>query len=464
MIPTTVGCRTRSLNSLAVDPTGEYVLYWMQCSQRVRFNYALSEAVAQADALGLGVAACFGLDVTYPDGNARHFSFMLDGLAEVARELASLGIAFVVREGPPDVVCLELAHRAALVVCDRGYLRPHLTWRKRVARNAQKLVLEVESDVVVPVEQASDKREFSARTIRGKLQRAIDDWLEPPVPPRPRVAMEHLPLEGLVTVNAALPDDLRLDRSVGASHRFRGGSSEATRRLVDFLGGGLAGYAGRRNDPAAPQCSNLSPYLHFGHISPVEIVHAVRASVVAQTRTGSEHPALAGDSESFLEELVVRRELSFNYVRYEPAYDRYRSLPDWARGTLEKHRSDPRAVTYRRGALEAAETHDRYWNAAMLEMRKTGYMHNYMRMYWGKKIIEWTKTPAYAFRTALYLNNKYFLDGRDPNSYVGIAWLFGLHDRPWGERPIFGTVRYMAASGLERKFDIEAYAKWVEQL
>ena len=193
MIPTTVGCRTRSLNSLAVVPTGEYVLYWMQCSQRVRFNYALSEAVAQADALGLGVAACFGLDVTYPDGNARHFSFMLDGLAEVARELASLGIAFVVREGPPDVVCLELAHRAALVVCDRGYLRPHLTWRKRVARNAQKLVLEVESDVVVPVEQASDKREFSARTIRGKLQRAIDDWLEPPVPPRPRVAMGHLP-------------------------------------------------------------------------------------------------------------------------------------------------------------------------------------------------------------------------------------------------------------------------------
>jgi deoxyribodipyrimidine photo-lyase len=165
---------------------------------------------------------------------------------------------------------------------------------------------------------------------------------------------------------------------------------------------------------------------------------------------------------AFLEELIVRRELAVNYVNYTPEYDSFQALPDWAKRTLAKHRSDSRQPIYGRRELEDAKTLDPYWNAAMVEMRHTGFMHNYMRMYWGKKILEWSATPEEAYRVALTLNNKYFLDGRDPNSFAGVAWLFGLHDRPWGERPIFGQVRYMAASGLERKCDIRAYVQKVE--
>ena len=216
----------------------------------------------------------------------------------------------------------------------------------------------------------------------------------------------------------------------------------------------LPGYADARNDPADPQCSTLSPYLHFGQISPVEVARK------AQRATG----ASDSDKAAFLEELIVRRELAVNFVHYHAHYDRFQCLPDWAQKTLADHAGDERPVRYSRADLERAGTEDEYWNAAMTEMLKTGYMHNYMRMYWGKKILEWSDTPETAFSTALYLNNKYFLDGRDPNSYANVAWIFGLHDRPWQERPIYGKVRYMNASGLERKFDIQEYCRWVRSL
>jgi len=235
--------------------------------------------------------------------------------------------------------------------------------------------------------------------------------------------------------------------------RFKGGSTEARRRLAAFLRSGFDGYGTARNDPAQPQCSNLSPYLHFGQISPVEIVRKSRAA-----KSGAEQ-----DHTVFLEELIVRRELAINFVHFEPDYDRYASLPDWAKRTLAKHRGDTREHLYTRDQLESAATHDPYWNAAMTEMLRTGYMHNYMRMYWGKKIIEWSNTPECAYDTTLFLNNKYFIDGRDPNSYVGVGWVFGLHDRPWAERNVFGMVRYMNAAGLERKFDIKAYVLQAEQ-
>jgi deoxyribodipyrimidine photo-lyase len=194
--------------------------------------------------------------------------------------------------------------------------------------------------------------------------------------------------------------------------------------------------------------------LHFGQISPIEVARKVKAA-----KSGSE-----ADAEAFLEELIVRRELAINFVTFHPDYDSFKCLPDWARKTLLKHKSDTRPVRYTRAELERADTQDPYWNAAMREMLEAGYMHNHMRMYWGKKILEWCKTPEYAFQTALYLNNKYFIDGRDPNSYANVAWLFGLHDRPWRERAIFGTVRAMTARGLERKFDIKSYVRWVESL
>jgi len=196
----------------------------------------------------------------------------------------------------------------------------------------------------------------------------------------------------------------------------------------------------------------MSPYLHFGQISPVRLAMAVR-----DAKSGQE-----SDRDGYLEELIVRRELAVNFVYYTQDYDRYTCLPEWARKTLAEHAGDPREHKYSQDVLESAQTHDPYWNAAMREMKQTGFMHNYMRMYWGKKILEWSETPENAFATTLAINNKYFLDGRDPNSYAGVAWVFGKHDRAWFERPIFGKVRYMAASGLERKCDIKAYVEKVD--
>jgi len=236
--------------------------------------------------------------------------------------------------------------------------------------------------------------------------------------------------------------------------QFKGESSEALRRIERFTKDSLKHYHSLRSDPGQQHQSRLSPYLHFGQISPLTIALRVKAARGA--------PAEA--KEAFLEELIVRRELAFNFVYYEAQYDSYACLPDWARATLQAHRNDKRQYLYSREQLERAATHDPYWNAAMDEMRLTGLMHGYMRMYWGKKILEWSESPEQAFVTALYLNNRYFLDGRDPNSYAGVDWCFGKHDRPWPERQIFGKVRFMADSGLRRKFDMDAYLQRIDRL
>jgi deoxyribodipyrimidine photo-lyase len=308
----------------------------------------------------------------------------------------------------------------------------------------------------VPVEVASDKQEWAARTIRSKINRHRDDFIQNLK--SSRVGKSSLPLHVTGDVDfrhvPAVLRKLSIDRSVAASSRFTAGTGAAKSALTHFLRHHLDGYADARNAPDKPRASRLSPYLHFGQISPVEI-----AAKTARAGSGT-----AEDKEAFLEELIVRRELAVNFVYFCTDYDKYACLPDWASRTLEEHRDDPRPARYTRQQLENASTNDPYWNAAMQEMLKTGYMHNYMRMYWGKKIIEWTNTPEYAYSTALYLNNKYFLDGRDPNSYANVAWLFGLHDRAWAERDVFGKVRYMSASGLESKFDIDAYVKWVDSI
>ena len=249
-------------------------------------------------------------------------------------------------------------------------------------------------------------------------------------------------------------DGLQLATDVAPVRRFTGGTSQARERLSRFLRSGLDGYAEGRSEPGVFRCSLLSPYLHFGQISPVEVALAVR-----EARSGKDD-----DRATYLEELIVRRELSVNHVNFDPAYDRYDCLPDWARATLREHRQDPREHHYSARQLAAAATHDIHWNTAMREMVQTGYMHNYMRMYWAKKILEWSQTPEHAFRTALELNNRYFLDGRDANSYANVAWAFGLHDRPWPERPVFGRVRSMTAGGLERKFDMRSYRYAVDRL
>jgi deoxyribodipyrimidine photo-lyase len=235
--------------------------------------------------------------------------------------------------------------------------------------------------------------------------------------------------------------------------QYIGGYTEASRRLYLFLKERFLDYYTQRNDPGFDIRSGLSPYLHFGQISPLEIIQKVK-----------EYRGPKKAEEAFIEQLFIRRELSVNYVYYNKEYGSYRGLPRWALKTLEEHASDNRPYEYTTEQLEEAQTHDPYWNAAMKEMMLTGSMHSYMRMYWGKKIIEWSETPHHAFDTMLLLNNTYFLDGRDPNSYAGVAWCFGGHDRPWKEREIFGKVRYMNRNGLERKFDMDAYLSRIEQL
>ena len=444
--------RIQELND-APERKGRFVLYWMQQAQRATWNHALEYAIRTANDRSLPIVVGFGLTEAYPEANERHYAFMLEGLREVDAALKARGIRLLGRRGSPDTVALELGKDAALVVTDRGYLRIQKAWRESVAERARCRVVQVETDVVVPVESVSQKEEYAARTIRPKITGLLDDYLVPldetPVVKRSvRMRLEGLDLrdpEGLLRL-------LEVDRSVPRVGTFRGGTTEAEGLLKAFVETKLPDYATQRNDPSLGVVSHMSPYLHFGQISPLQVAMRIR-------------DADDGDSAAaYLEELIVRRELSMNFVHHQSAYDTYETVPEWARKTLMKHEDDPRDYLYDLEELESAETHDPYWNAAQREMMSTGKMHNYMRMYWGKKILEWSETPKAGFETALYLNNRYELDGRDPNSYAGVAWCFGKHDRPWQERPIFGTVRYMNSTGLKRKFDIEGYVKQVSEL
>ena len=442
--------RIRPANDSPPRP-GRYVLYWMQQAQRAEFNHALEYALEQANARRLPVVVAFAL-AAFPEANRRSYRFMLEGLRETEKRLAARGIGFCLRLGPPADVIPELARNAALLVGDVGYLRVQRQWRAAVAQRVACPFVLVETDAIVPVAEVSDHAEFAARTLRPKIHRKLPEFLKP-LRPRPVVA----PSVGLVKRSLALADLAALCRRLGVAEDVPpaagppGGLAVARPQLDRFLAHRLAEYAAAAGDPVADGCSRMSPYLHFGQVSPLDIALRV---------LDADAPRIASDA--FLEQLIVRRELSLNACWHNAAYDRYDGLPAWARRTLAQHRSDKREFTYARAQWEAAATHDPCWNAAQTEMLRTGRMHNYMRMYWGKKILEWSRTPEEAFETALFLNNKYELDGRDPNGFVGVAWCFGLHDRPWTERPVFGTIRYMNANGLRRKFDIQAYLdRWL---
>jgi deoxyribodipyrimidine photo-lyase len=445
--------RVQNLNEAEVRE-GDYVLYWMQSSQRAEQNHALEYAVKRANELDQRLLVVFGLTDDYPEANLRHYTFMLEGLKDVQEALEKRGIKMAVRRGSPEEVALDAGKHASLVITDRGYMRPQKKWREKVAGEAGCLVIQVESDVVVPVELASEKRETAARTLRPKIQEYIDDFLVGLTPTKISKQSLNLKTEGLdLSDIEKVLDGMDLDRSVGAlSHPYRGGTSEAKKVFRRFLKDSFDTYTDHRNQPQTDDVSHMSKYLHFGQISPIWLVLEARKASTKKDNI-----------EGFVEELVVRRELSMNFVLYTPDYDSYSNLPDWAKKTLEEHRGDDREHTYSRKQLESAETHDEYWNAAMKEMVHTGYMHNHMRMYWGKKILGWSNTPEHAYRTTLYLNNKYFLDGRDPNSFANVAWIFGQHDRGWTEREVYGKVRYMSASGLERKAKPEQYVEKVEK-
>jgi len=377
---------------------------------------------------------------------------MLEGLKEVHSSLEKRGIRMVIRHRSPEEGVVELSKRACLVVVDRGYLKIQRRWRKHAARHVNCPLVQVESDVVVPVEEASPKEEFSAATFRPKIKEKLDHYLVPLKHSHPKISSLGMHL------NSFRIDDLsktvlrlKIDRRVKKTSSFQGGTSQAKKHLRHFIDSKLDHFEECRNDPTVDCLSNMSPYLHFGQVSPLYIALQILKS---------DSPG----KDAYLEELIVRRELSMNFVFYNQNYDSFDGLPEWAKKTLREHAKDRREYVYSSEKLENAETHDPYWNAAHEETRMTGKMHGYMRMYWGKKILEWVKTPGDAFGVALYLNNKYELDGRDPNGFTGVAWCFGKHDRPWKERQIFGKVRYMNANGLKRKFDADAYVQKVEDL
>ncbi len=447
--------RIQFLNDLDLRQ-GNYVLYWMQQSQRAETNHALEYAVQQANQMHQGVLVVFGLMDDYPEANWRHYTFMLEGLQDTQAALAKRGIKLVVQKGNPADVALAAGQKASLIVCDRGYLRHQRQWRKKVARDASCRVVQIESDVVVPLEVVSNKAEYAARTIRPKIHKHLNDYLVEFKPTKIKKSSLQLRVSGidLKPIDAILKK-MSLDRSVvPVSHLFKGGFAQACKIFTDFLDHRFKNYVANRNQPQTDDVSHMSKYLHFGQISPLYL-----ALQILKTEKRFKEAR-----ETYLEELIVRRELAMNFVFYTPKYDSYRCLPNWAQKTLSAHKKDKREQTYTRRQLESARTHDEYWNAAMREMKSTGFMHNYMRMYWGKKILEWSQSPEQAFKTTLAINNKYFLDGRDANSFTGVAWVFGVHDRAWFERPIFGKIRYMAASGLERKCDIQAYVKKVDAL
>ncbi|MCP2015216.1 deoxyribodipyrimidine photo-lyase [Deinococcus sp. HSC-46F16] len=426
---------------------GGFVLLWVQSSVRTVGNHALEYAALEARRLGVPLAAVFALNPAYPEANARHFQYLLEGLRNLRAGLSARGIPLAIRIGDPPQEVWQAARGASLVVTDRGYLRPGRQWRASLAERLEMPFVQIESDAVVPVRLVSSRQEVGARTLRPKLHRVLERFL---VPVEVQEGAQGHPDwdPGLDVSDPALTvRALGVDNSVPPGEE-EGGEVRALARLEHFVTRLLPGYDSGRRDPNVDGGSRLSAYLHYGHLSPLTAALAAR-----------EHSDGGPGLDTFLEEMIVRRELSFNFCEFNPDYDRYEGLPRWARENLEAHAADPRPHLYTREQLDAAQTHDRYWNAAHTEMVRTGRMHNAMRMYWGKKILEWSATPQEAYATTLWLNNRYQLDGRDANSYASVGWIFGLHDRPWARRPIFGTVRYLAASGLNRKFDAEAYAR-----
>lgn len=451
--------RVARSNDAPLRSDGTYVLYWMERAQRAEGNPALEHAIRTANALGLPVLVTVVLSHAEPDLNPRHAAYMVAGLADVATGLRRRGVAFAPRLGDPPDVVLRLARDAAMVVCDRGYLRHQRAWHRLVADASPVRVERVEADVVVPADAADDGRAYAARTFRPKLWRQVPRFLRELAPTTAgRREPDLTPGDPLASFD---PRDVAgtlarwgVHGPVPPVRDARSGTRAGKRALRRFVQERLGRYADDRNQPSRDGPSGLSAALRYGHLSPVTVALWAREAAPD-----------GATLDAFLEQLITRRELAVNFVLHAEAdYDRYTSLPRWARATLDVHRGDARPALPDDAALENAETDDPYWNAAMREMRATGYMHGHMRMYWGKRILAWSRTPEEGFARTLALNDRWFLDGRDPNGVANVAWCYGLHDRPWPERPIYGTVRTMTPAGLRRKTDADAYVRKVARL
>jgi deoxyribodipyrimidine photo-lyase len=419
----------------------------MQRAQRAVDNPALNLAVDTANALGKPLVVLFAPVPFYLHANLRHYRFLNAAIPEIASELARKNIGFVLRRFPDHSLirfCEEV--RPALVIGDENPLREPESWRRKAARKLKIPLWTVDADVIIPSKFLL-KADYAARTIRPKLRAQLENFLVAPRNPAAHVGWKKpKPLHSLA-VDVDITEGWALDRSVSPVSSWQGGTSEAFRLLRNFVENKLPGYASGRNQPQIDHTSRLSPYLHFGHISAVTVALAVQKSNAPQA-----------DKEAFLDQLLTWRELAVNFVRFNSDYDNFECAEPWAHRTLARHSRDSRPTLYTEQQLEHAETHDRLWNAAQTQMVTTGWMHNYIRMYWAKKILEWSVSPAEAYRIAVHLNDKYELDGRDPNGYAGIAWsIVGKFDRPWFERPIFGQIRYMSGASTGKKFDSQKY-------
>lgn len=453
--------RIRALNDAPVRPGARYVLYWAQMNRRVDANHGLALAIEKANALRLPVLYYEGLTCTYAEASDRMHTFVLEGVPETARRLAARGIGycFYLRKKRSDAndVLYRLAANAALVVTDDYPTFIAARHNASVPARIDVPYLAVDSSCVVPMNLFT-KREYAAYTIRPKIKKLLPQHLTPcPVPvPAVRWSLPAPEWHTEVTPAAipALVAQCEINHAIAPSLSYAGGRLAAEAALRHFLDANLRRYARERNEPAAHATSNLSPYLHFGMISSLEVALAAK-------RHAEEHKLIA---DEFLEELIVRRELAFNYARHVARPDTLANLPEWARATLLKHARDHREPVYDRAAFERALTHDALWNACQKEMLLRGKIHGYYRMYWGKKIIEWSRTCQDALETMVLLHDRYALDGRDPNTYTNILWCFGLHDRPWQERPVFGMIRYMGYEGMKRKTGVDAYLREIASL
>lgn len=432
---------------------GEYVVYWMQAARRVDQNLALALARQEAASRGLPLLVYEALRPDYPGANDRIHRFILEGVADRIREAGAAGLryAFFLPRTAAEArgVMYRIAARAACVVTDEYPAWMLRDQTRRFIENTGTEVVLVDHNGILPM-RSLEKEQYAARQFRDRAHRLFDDHWPGPVMP---VACEpwrgEIPFESWDgrDVSAAV-ERCAVDHSVPAVSSA-GTRGEALARVERFIRDRLEGYDALRNRKAA-HTSELSPYLHFGLVGTHEVANAVLRA-----------DAPARDIDSFLEELVIRRELSFNFCFYNPSYDSIDALPDWARTTLREHRDDRREPLYDSATLESADTHDEVWNLTQRALIETGTIHNYLRMLWGKKILEWSATPREAYRTMIELHERWALDGRDPNTYANVLWCLGKHDRAWGERPIFGKVRYMSSEATRRKVDLDAYARHI---
>ncbi len=433
------------------------VIYWMSRDQRVQDNWALLFARELSDQLNTSLAVVFCLVPEYSGAGFRQYDFMLQGLIEVEKDLNDLNYPFFLLRGDVTSNISSFAQKvnAGALVADFSPLRIKRTWDKSLAEKLKCPLYEVDAHNVVPCRAVSNKREYAAYTIRPKINAVLSEYLTDIPELKPQSikwsAADWNPVDWQTAYTV-----LNVDRNVEPVKWLKPGSESAKVKFAEFTDDKLVSYADNRNDPALDAQSNLSPFIHFGQISAQRIAYEVSQNKDTENNDSA---------EDFLEELIVRRELSDNFCFYEPLYDALLAIPDWARKTLDEHRSDERDYIYKLENFERADTHDDLWNAAQMEMVKKGKMHGYMRMYWVKKILEWTEKPEDALQIAIYLNDKYELDGRDPNGYCGILWgIGGVHDRAWAERPVYGKIRYMNYNGCKSKFDVDAYLRYSHSL